>query len=51
MDVNCWFSNLSQTSAPISRESVRPGKHGVRCTASAMLSAARRMSAMPIMSD
>ena len=34
--VNCRFSNLSQTSAPVSSDSVRLCRQGVRSTAPAM---------------
>ncbi len=44
--VNCRFSNLSQTSAPVSRDSVRLCRQGVRSTAPAMRRAAARMSSM-----
>ena len=50
--VNCRFSNLSQTSAPVSCDSVRLCRQGVRATAPAMRCAAARMSSrvtlMPI---
>jgi hypothetical protein len=43
--VNCWFSNLRNTSAPVSLDSVRLCTQGVASTAPAMRLAAARMSA------
>jgi hypothetical protein len=40
--VNCRFSNLSQTSAPVIPESVRETMHGVSTTWPAMAAAASR---------
>jgi hypothetical protein len=42
--VNCRFSNLRNTSAPVRRESVRLCTHGVCSTAPAMRCAAARIS-------
>jgi hypothetical protein len=42
--VNCRFSNFSQSSQPVSAESVRLFTQGVRSTAPAMRAAAARIS-------
>src|ERR1700682_2384232 len=41
--VNCMFSNLSQTSAPVSSDNVRDSANGVRATWPRMASAAARI--------
>src|SRR5258708_33244608 len=43
--VNCWFSNFTQTSAWVMRDSVSLRRQGVRTTAPAMRAAAARTSA------
>src|ERR1041385_7668846 len=42
--VNWWFSNLSQTSAPVISESVRECRNGVRMTCPSIVCAAFSMS-------
>ena len=44
--VNCRFSNLSQTSAPMISDSVRLTSIGVRMTSPSIRSAAARMSSI-----
>src|SRR5882724_8863492 len=42
--VNCWFSHLHQTSAPVIADSVVEYVHGVRITAPSMAAAASSTS-------